>query len=322
MCGNLSLFRKYYQEIEVILNRKSTQSNEPIYKERILNLLKGHVVEFEPRIESEEAHKFNVKFALFRLLSFSICGIAEYFGIRNKRTLRIIDELEKMKIINEKGAKNLKWALSMAMGLRICIQIFYGRECEDVYYQSNQVRKLEQPSWGSEEDFSEMGFAATALTLFNTELYYYKNVYDSCAWLKEFNERIIFVPRTSCLEKIARAYSIIIPFHQAVRKACQTGNFEALAKETFENTSLRELGKSFDKLNHIEQAKYCYLREYLTNPKDFENLLDLIRIFRKLGHDRYAEEYAIKALTEATDHEKKVLDTIIEEIHKERNPSK
>lgn len=99
-----SLYKNYAIAVEAILSAKAANSSLSISQARALNLIQGHLVEFEPRMDKkkEETPIYNIKAELYRLPSFLIAGLADYFGIVEPNTWKRLKALVKLKILSRK----------------------------------------------------------------------------------------------------------------------------------------------------------------------------------------------------------------------------
>ena len=142
--GSESLHKKYVTAVQTMLNARSAKSPLSIAQARALNLLQGHLVEFEPRIDKkkEETPIYNIKVELYRLPSFLIAGLADYFGIGEQNTWKRLEALVKAKVLSAEGARHLQDAMAATMRLRIRCHHYYGKECEDVYHPNMQLKGL------------------------------------------------------------------------------------------------------------------------------------------------------------------------------------
>ena len=163
LVGSETLYREYSQAIQLILSNQSTKKTLTIRQERALKIINGHLVEFEPQVDrkKEETPMFNIKAELYRLPSFLIAGLADYFGIEQHNTWDKLDALAEKKILSEEGVKNLKAALSAVMQLRIRCHLHYGRECDEAFHPAMQKthiskERLERAFILSEDDIRKI----------------------------------------------------------------------------------------------------------------------------------------------------------------------
>ncbi|MCE5316918.1 MAG: tetratricopeptide repeat protein [Parachlamydia sp.] len=140
--GSEPLYQRYLKAIQAILNAKSSKPLLNIAQARAIDLLQGHLVQFEPCLDKkkEEAPIYNIKAELYRLPSFLIAGLADYFGIEEQNTWKRLNALVKANILSEEGAKQLQDAMTAIMRLRIRCHLHYGEECEKVYHPSMQLK--------------------------------------------------------------------------------------------------------------------------------------------------------------------------------------
>jgi Putative nucleotidyltransferase DUF294 len=130
ICGNKALFAAYEKTVWSYL--ETLYDKVPLHQTRALELLKGHVVEFKPRLDSdkEKSGLFGVKKELYRLPSIALEALALYFKIPEKNSFLRVEMLLLDKLITAKAAENLKFVLTVANRLRIECHLFYKDEKE------------------------------------------------------------------------------------------------------------------------------------------------------------------------------------------------
>ena len=133
LLGNIELYHSYVKSVSNILSSPSTK---PIREQRALNDLKGHLQEFEPKLDKkkEDNSVFNIKAELYRLPSFLIGVLADYYGLQDLNTWDKLAALVKMRVLSSEGAENIKKALDAIMRLRMRCHLFYKQECDDAYH--------------------------------------------------------------------------------------------------------------------------------------------------------------------------------------------
>ncbi|MCE5317112.1 MAG: tetratricopeptide repeat protein, partial [Parachlamydia sp.] len=254
--GSELLGRQYHQAAQAILTVKSRGSLLTLSQERALDLLKGHLAEFEPRLDKrkEEIPIYNIKFELYRLPNFLIAGLADYFGIEEQNTWKRLEMLAEAKILSEEGAQNIKVAMNAIMHLRIRSHIHYCKECDEAYHPS-----MEQKGMGSKL-------------------------------------QSLFVLTDPDIQQIMEIYRVILPLHRKVKEACKTRHFDALVQESFYDKSLMTQGQAYAKLHRYAEATSCYQQAVAMNPDDADALIRLADVFRTTTAYASAKEYAEKAL--------------------------
>ncbi|MCE5315870.1 MAG: tetratricopeptide repeat protein [Parachlamydia sp.] len=142
--GSQTLYQQYLKAMQALLQEKSPTSPLLVCQKRALHLIKGHLVEFEPRVDrkKEETPVYNIKQELYRLPSFLIGALADYFGISEQNTWKKIDALVELKILSQEGAQHLQRALAAIMSLRIRCHLHYGEEREDVFHPAMQFKGM------------------------------------------------------------------------------------------------------------------------------------------------------------------------------------
>ena len=146
--GEPSLYFSYLQSLQKILSQKPENRPLTIGQQRALHLITGHLTEFEPDVgyEKEESPLFNIKAELYRLPSFLIAGLADYFEIGEQNSWDRLEALLKRNILSKEGVQNLREALTKIMYLRICCHLHYGRECDEAYHPAMQKKGFSKES--------------------------------------------------------------------------------------------------------------------------------------------------------------------------------
>ena len=256
LVGSETLHQEYAQAMQLILSNQSAKKALTIRQERALNIIKGHLFEFEPHIDrkKEETPMFNIKAELYRLPSFLIAGLADYFGIEQQNTWDKLDALAERKILSEEAVKNLKAALSEVMQLRIRCHLHYGLECDEAFHPAMQKAHIS----------------------------------------KERLERA-FILSEDDIEKIIGIFRVILPLHRLFKEVCRTGSFNVLSQETFYDDSLLAQAEAYKKLIQYPQSKQCYQQALALNPDDTETQLQFADLLCKLAEYTEAREYVHKA---------------------------
>ena len=254
--GSESLYNEYNHAVQKLLAAPAASSSHPICEERALNILRGHLVEFEPRLDrkKEETPIYNIKVELYRLPSFLIAGLADYFGIGEQNTWKKLEALFKKKILSAKGLEHLQKAMAATMNLRIRCHLYYGKECEDVYHSQMQLK------------------------------------------IPGKQKQNLFVLTDTDLDQIVEIYRVIFPLHRIFKQLCQTRNFAELSKETFYDDSFLAQGEAYAKLHQHDKAKDCYQHALALNPDDTEAMLALAELLWQLAEYEDAQKYSDKAL--------------------------
>ncbi|MCE5319465.1 MAG: tetratricopeptide repeat protein, partial [Parachlamydia sp.] len=249
LVGSRSLYAKYIESIQVVLSSRSPKTSVSIGKERALNLLTGHLLQFEPRLDrkKEETPIYNIKEELYRLPSFLIACLADYFGIEEQNTWQRLKALVRKKILSEEGAKNIQEALSTIMHLRIRCHLHYERECDDVYHSSMQLKggPLQNVFVLTDADVSKIiGIYQVILPLHRV----FKRVCET----NDFSQLVKETFYDSSLQIQAEAYKKLYQYKKAIESYQQ-----AVALSPDDATNQLRLGQLFFQLAEYPQVKEC-----------------------------------------------------------------
>lgn len=95
-----------------------------------MRLLCDHLREFRPDLRKGRTIAFGVKKELYRPLQEILSCLAIFYDLEAKNSFGRIDELVKRNVFSEKGAENLKKALTKILSLRLQLHLFYKDEVE------------------------------------------------------------------------------------------------------------------------------------------------------------------------------------------------
>jgi tetratricopeptide (TPR) repeat protein len=264
LTGEESLFKSYLKSMRGILSTKPAHAPFTLAQLRALNIIQGHLVEFEPEVGSkkEETPLFDIKLELYRLHSFLIAGLAEYFGIEEQNTWDKLDALAKKKILSPPGAQNLREALAKIMRLRIQCHLHYGRECDEAYHPAMQKKDLPRE-----------------------------------------RIRQAFILSDAMIEEMIKIFRVMLPLHRLFKEVSRTHDFTPLAQNPIYDDSLLVQGEAYEKLNQFQQAKRCYQQAMALNPDDVEVQLKLAYLLINLAEYDEAKKYTEKVLSAAQGRE-------------------
>lgn len=145
LMGDPRLVDAYKKDVKKILDKKVGRTFwqgkiRPLRQVRALELIRGFVSEFEPRLNQDkiDLRGFDVKKELYRLPQTVISGLALYYGLKSSNTLEKIDELQGKGLISPAGADRLKQVFRSILTLRAQAHLFYKTECEILYHDRGE----------------------------------------------------------------------------------------------------------------------------------------------------------------------------------------
>jgi tetratricopeptide (TPR) repeat protein len=256
LSGSKVLHQEYVQAVNGILSGESKKLQLTARQERALNILAGHLTQFEPKIDSEKEKTpvFNIKEELYRLPTFLIAGLADYFGIERQSTWDKLDALVAENILSDEGAGNLSAALSDIMSLRIRSHLHYGQECDEAFHPSMDERSLSS---------------------------------------RRLNRA--FILQEADIEKIKGIYRVLLPLHRRFKEICATGDFAQLKQESFYDDSMEVQAEACKKLGQYSQCKECFQKALALNPDDTRTQLEFAQLLWELGEHSEARQYLERA---------------------------
>ncbi|MCE5317119.1 MAG: tetratricopeptide repeat protein [Parachlamydia sp.] len=251
LTGDKNLYETYLKSMQEILSKKSNSSLS-IAQNRALNIIKGHLIEFEPNMSSnkEEMPLFNIKAELYRLPSFLIAGLADYFGIEEQNNWDKLDALGKKNILCSTAVNNLKLALAKILRLRIRCHLHYGRECDEAYHPAMQRKQIPQER------------------------------------LKG-----AFIISDEMVNEIVEIYRILLPLHRLFTTASKKGDFKSLAKQDFYDNSLITQAEAYTKVSNYQMAKRLCKQAVAVNQDNSETQMTLINTLIALAEFDEAKKY-------------------------------
>ncbi|MCE5317848.1 MAG: tetratricopeptide repeat protein [Parachlamydia sp.] len=231
LVGSESLFQEYLREIKTIVQQPSSTPPYSIEEWRALDLLSGHLKQFQSRIDEskKENPHYNVKEELYRLPSFMIAVLGDYFGVDTSNTWDKLDALQERKILCAEGVAHLKEAMARALRLRIRCHLHYQREGDAAYHPAMLSKNKTEASLEGVYKLSE-----------------------------------------SEIEDIIWIHRVIFPLERAFKQAFQTKSFAMLFRETFYEDTPKQQAQSLQKLGFYHKAEECYKKAIILNPHDSE----------------------------------------------------
>ncbi len=141
LMGERSLFVEYEHLVHSILNQPFRSVAETslysihIRHQRAIELMKGYVTEFEPRLDEDriQLRGFDVKRELYRLPHCVVNALSLYYDIPHTNTLQQLRGLTIKNVFSSEGSERLRRLLMQAMEWRVETHLFYGSEKEIMY---------------------------------------------------------------------------------------------------------------------------------------------------------------------------------------------
>ncbi|MCE5317113.1 MAG: tetratricopeptide repeat protein [Parachlamydia sp.] len=292
LMGSETLYARYIKSVKAILSTKSAQTSLSFSQARALNLLQGHLVEFEPRLDKkkEGITVININRELYRLPNFLVAGLANYLGISEQNSWKRLEALVKANVLCPEGAKHLAETMAAIMRLRIRCHLYYGEAREDVrVFTSDGTKHLEDTK----------GAAMPVRICFphaffgEQEVPFYPSKQQKGAENIQQNE---FALSDTDINQIIEIYRVILPLYRSVKQFCQTGNLTELSKELFYGNSLLIEGEVHENFHRYTQARNYYEQAVAINPNDATAFLNLADLLSRLEEHGEAKDYADKAL--------------------------
>lgn len=136
IAGSEGLVVAYRREVERVLSGEiKPSSKQSLRNVRALELMEGSTAEFGPQLDENKVNlrAFDIKRELCRPFNFIINELSIYYGLKSANTISQIDELQKMGVIGEEGANQIKRAFELILKLRLQAHLFYKSEKEILY---------------------------------------------------------------------------------------------------------------------------------------------------------------------------------------------
>ncbi|MCE5317116.1 MAG: tetratricopeptide repeat protein [Parachlamydia sp.] len=254
--GSKKLYDGYVQSMQALLNFR-VKGKQTLREMRAGNLLAGHLVEFEPQMnrQKEERTVFNIKAEMYRLPSFLISALADFFGIEKSSAWDKLDALEERHILCPKGVKNLKDALSAIMRFRICAHLHYKRECDEIYHPSMQIKNpndqyIKEAFTLSDDDIAKLEQIYRVIFPLHRIFKEFSQTGDLSALHKETFYEDSVKARDAANRHLLRFKNVKDLYYTAV--ALNPNDIQAIISLV---ELLRELGEFNEALEHLDKAQ-------------------------------------------------------------------
>lgn len=138
--GDIQLLMAYEKELDSFLNTKPNFFKKRIRETKALELLKGHLAEFQPFLGEDRLNlrAFDAKKDFYRPIQMMFGALSLYYRLRCKNTLDILLELTQRRIMSNEMAQKLHATLSQILLFRFNTQMFYQNAKETLYYSKTE----------------------------------------------------------------------------------------------------------------------------------------------------------------------------------------
>lgn len=275
--GDEGLLAAYETCVEKAYKSKGT--NASVRNILAFKLLEGHLREFRPDLSLEtrsEVEAFGVKKELYRPFQEIMGCLSLFFKLKEKNTLRRIDELQEMKVFSFKGAENIKRAISSVLKLRMELHLFYRNEVENLYQVSRD-----------EIVFDHGPLNPIGISFGSTK-----------------SPHLIYLEGDR-LAALAEIYSILVPFHLAAEHFLQSHAENAFYQNEFIEINPFVLGMTYINTFQHKKAQEAFQNALALNPMNISALIQLAFVEENLGANKERVlSYLIKALNLVLDRHK------------------
>lgn len=190
--GEQKLVEIYENESRKVLKEPFRKGENKSNREAIaLNLLKGHLHEFEPDLSKskEELKAFGIKKELYRPFQEILNCFAIYFELNAKGTFERIDELTKRGIFTPQGAQNLRKAIQLVLKLRVETHLFYQDEQEFLCILDTGEKPQKQTLYMGQRHISALGEIFMVLLPFHEAAAIFSRTKDMMALKNDFADK-------------------------------------------------------------------------------------------------------------------------------------
>jgi tetratricopeptide (TPR) repeat protein len=256
ICGKRALFAEY--EKTVWSNLETLYDKVPFRQIRAFELLKGHVVQFKPRLDSdkEKSGLFGVKKELYRLPSIALEALALYLKIPEKNSFLRIQTLLSKNLITAKAAENLKFVLTVANRLRI--------ECHQFYKDEKEFLLNPEIKTSQNENKAELLKILTELEL----------------------------------EEISKCYLILYPFLDALDSLCRTSSLTEFSTSPFYSDHFDALAEAYLQSGQLSKALDLCQRNLSLHPNKEKGIFEFANVLVERGLYASATDYLSKIVYE------------------------
>ena len=146
LMGNKELYQRYLNSMQAILNGMIPGDPLTIRERKALDLMRGHLTEFKPDINTIiQNEPFDAKKHFCRLIIFLVQGLSEYLGINATNTWDKLQELKRRGFLDGAAVNNLSMALGYGMNFRLKSHEHNGCECDKVFHPATPHTDVNNP---------------------------------------------------------------------------------------------------------------------------------------------------------------------------------